>query len=57
LKPLIQSSRAAKQLDDLPDDAREQVETGLSRYAMTGRSDVKVLQGRAGTVCGSAATG
>ena len=29
-------------------DAREQVEVGLHRYAMTGQGDVKALQGRGG---------
>jgi mRNA interferase RelE/StbE len=31
-----------------PGDAREQVEAGLHRYAMTGQGDVKALQGRNG---------
>jgi mRNA interferase RelE/StbE len=31
-----------------PRDAREQVEAGLHRYAMTGQGDVKALQGRDG---------
>ena len=35
-------------LDALPRDAREQVETALHRYAMTGQGDVKALQGRDG---------
>jgi mRNA interferase RelE/StbE len=29
-------------------DAREQVEAGLNRYAVTGQGDVKALQGRDG---------
>lgn len=39
---------AAKDLDALPRDAREQVEAGLNRYAITGQGDVKPLQGRDG---------
>ncbi len=39
---------AAKDLDALPRDAREQVEAGLHRYAMSGQGDVKALQGRDG---------
>ncbi len=39
---------AAKDLDALPRDAREQVEAGLRRYAVTGQGDVKALQGRDG---------
>jgi len=39
---------AAKDIDALPRDGREQVEAGLHRYAMTGQGDVKSLQGRNG---------
>ena len=37
-----------QELDALPKDAREQVEAGVHRYAMTGQGDVKALQGRDG---------
>jgi mRNA interferase RelE/StbE len=45
---IILTLRAAKDLDALPRDAREQVKAGLHRYAMTGQGDVKALQGRDG---------
>ncbi len=48
MKTIILTLSAAKDLDVLPRDAREQVEEGLNRYAMTGRGDVKALQGRNG---------
>lgn len=48
MKTIILTPRAAKDLDALPRDAREQVEAGLHRYAMTGQGDVKALQGRDG---------
>ncbi len=48
MKTIILSLSAAKDLDVLPRDAREQVEAGLNRYAMTGQGDVKALQGRNG---------
>ncbi len=48
MKTIILTLTAAKDLDALPQDAREQVEVGLHRYAMTGRGDVKALQGRSG---------
>ena len=48
LKTIILTLGAAKDLDTLPRDAREQVEAGLHRYAMTGQGDVRALQGRAG---------
>lgn len=48
MKTIILTASAAKDLDALPPDARERVETGLHRYAMTGQGDVKVLQGRNG---------
>jgi mRNA interferase RelE/StbE len=35
-------------LGALPRDAREQVEAGLHRYAMTGQGDVKALRSRDG---------
>jgi mRNA interferase RelE/StbE len=48
VKTIILTLSAAKDLDALPRDAREQVEAGFHRYAMTGRGDVKALQGRNG---------
>jgi mRNA-degrading endonuclease RelE of RelBE toxin-antitoxin system/PHD/YefM family antitoxin component YafN of YafNO toxin-antitoxin module len=48
VKTIILTLSAAKDLDALPRDAREQVEAGLHRYAMTGQGDVKALQGRDG---------
>jgi len=48
LKTIILTTSAAKDLDALPADAREQVEAGLHRYAVTGQGDVKALQGRDG---------
>lgn len=48
MKTIIFTLSAAKDLGALPQDAREQVQGGLHRYAMTGRGDVKALQGREG---------
>jgi len=50
VKTIILTLSAAKDLDALSRVAREQVETGLHRYAMTGHGhgDVRVLQGRSG---------
>jgi mRNA interferase RelE/StbE len=48
VKTIILTLAAAKDLDALPRDAREQVEVGLHRYAMTGQGDVKALKGRSG---------
>ena len=48
MKTIILTLSAAKDLDSLPQDAREQVESGLHRYAMTSQGDVKRLQGREG---------
>ena len=48
MKTIILTPSAARDLDDLPQDAREQVEAGLHRYALTGQGDVKALQGRSG---------
>ena len=48
MKTIILTLSAAKDLDALPRDGREQVEGGLHRYAMTGQGDVKALRGRAG---------
>ncbi len=48
VKTIILTLSAAKDLDALARDAREQVEAGLHRYALTGQGDVKALQGRDG---------
>lgn len=48
MKTIILTLSAAKDLDGLPRDAREQVEAGLHQYAMTGQGDVRALQGRSG---------
>lgn len=48
MKTIILTPSAAEDIDALPQDAREQVQTGLYRYAMTGQGDVKALQGRDG---------
>jgi len=48
VKTIILTLSAAKDLDALPRDARDQVEGGMLRYAMTGQGDIKLLQGRAG---------
>jgi mRNA interferase RelE/StbE len=44
VKTICFTSAAAKDLDKLPDDAREQVTEGLAHYAVTGQGDVKRLQ-------------
>lgn len=48
MKTIILTIGAAKDLDALPVDTRTSIETGLARYAMTGRGDIKRLQGRDG---------
>ncbi len=48
MKTIILTLNAAKDLGALPRDAREQVESGLNRYAMTDQGDVRGLQGRDG---------
>ncbi len=48
VKTIVLTLAAAKDLDALPQDAREQVEVALHRYAMTGQGDVKPLSGRDG---------
>jgi mRNA interferase RelE/StbE len=48
MKTIILTVGAAKDLDALTRDGREQVESGLNRYAMTGHGDVKALRGRDG---------
>ena len=48
MKTVIFTHAAAKDLDALPQDGRQQVEYGLIRYATTGEGDVKQLSGREG---------
>lgn len=48
VKTIVLTLSAAKDLDGLPRDARDQVEAGLHRYAMSGQGNVKALQGRDG---------
>ena len=48
MKTIILSAGAAKDLDALQADAREQVSVGIIDYAMNGRGDVKRLSGRNG---------
>lgn len=48
MKTIILSTAAAKDLEALPRDARNQVEAGLDNYAMYQRGDVKALSGRSG---------
>jgi mRNA interferase RelE/StbE len=48
MKTIILSVSAAKDLDALPRDARNMVESGLNRYAISGQGDVKALAGRDG---------
>jgi mRNA interferase RelE/StbE len=48
VRTIIFTHRAAKDFDGLPDDARKQVRIALHDYAISGRGDVKALQGRDG---------
>lgn len=48
MSSIVLTASAAKDLDALPRDARERIEAGLDRYAMTGQGDVKALRGRDG---------
>jgi mRNA interferase RelE/StbE len=48
MKTIILTPSAAKDLDSLPQDAREAVGNGLIQYATEGSGDVKRLQGRDG---------
>ncbi|WP_363792453.1 type II toxin-antitoxin system RelE/ParE family toxin [Mesorhizobium sp.] len=48
VKTIILSAAAARDLDNLPADVREQVSEGLIAYALSGRGDVKRLAGRDG---------
>ncbi len=48
MKTIIFTQSAAKEFDDLPEDGRVAVESGLIRYAVSGEGDVKQLSGREG---------
>ena len=48
MKTIIFTQSAAKDLDALAAEARQQVENGLIRYATSGEGDVKQLNGREG---------
>lgn len=48
MKTIVFTHAAAKDLDALPSEARDDVLRGLGLYAMTGRGDVKALTGRTG---------
>lgn len=48
MKTIILAAAAAKDLDALPKQARDQVSDGLVDYAINGRGEVKRLAGRNG---------
>jgi len=48
VKTIILTHAAAKDLDSLPADVREEVSDAIVNYATTGRGDVKKLAGREG---------
>ncbi|MGJ5208547.1 type II toxin-antitoxin system RelE family toxin [Bradyrhizobium sp. HKCCYLR20261] len=48
MKTIVLTHAAAKDLDALPLEAREQVTEALNGYAMSGQGDVKKLSGRDG---------
>lgn len=48
MKTIILTAAAAKQFDALPADVQKQIDADLEVYAMTGKGDVKKLQGREG---------
>ncbi len=48
MNTIILTHAAARDLDQLPAQARSAVETALDRYALSGVGDVKRLQGRDG---------
>ena len=48
MKTIVLSLRAAKDLDDLPEFARQDVTSALIAYAVDGHGDVKKLAGRDG---------
>jgi mRNA interferase RelE/StbE len=48
MKTLVLTIAAARDLDKLPADAREQVTEGMYQYAVSGRGNVMALAGRNG---------
>ncbi len=48
MKTIVLTASAARDLDNLPADARQHVSDGLIDYAVNGRGDVKRLAGRDG---------
>ena len=48
MKTIVLSASAARDLDNLPAEARRQVSDGLIGYAVDGKGDVKRLAGRDG---------
>jgi mRNA interferase RelE/StbE len=48
MKTIVLMHAAAKDLDGLPEDAREFVMSGVMRYAISGDGDVKRLSGKDG---------
>lgn len=48
MKTIILTASAARDLDSLAAEARQQVSDGLAEYAVSGRGDVKRLPGRSG---------
>lgn len=48
MKTIVLTASAARDLDNLPADVRQQVSDGLIEYAVSGRGDVKRLAGRDG---------
>ncbi|MBK8458574.1 MAG: plasmid stabilization protein [Phyllobacteriaceae bacterium] len=48
MKTIIFTHQAARDLDGLPSEARQSVEAGLVRYAVSGEGDVRNLSGRDG---------
>ena len=46
MKTIVFAPHAAKELDALPADAKNAVETALNEYAIHRRGDVKKLKGR-----------
>ena len=48
MKTIVFTAAAARQIDDLPDEARTQILNDLDQYAMMGTGNVKKLTGREG---------
>jgi mRNA interferase RelE/StbE len=48
MRPIVFTTRGARDFEALPDPARKNVAEALSVYAVDGRGDVKRLKGRDG---------